>query len=79
MKMQSSKKIDLYVDFAAGVYLYEAQNPMPPSLTHCKSVQYAYSHREAGEGGKVKPERRLEGHNSQSWVKNTNMTCISSL
>ncbi len=33
--MSSSKKIDLYRDFAAGVYLSEAQNPIPPPLTHC--------------------------------------------
>jgi hypothetical protein len=31
--MSSSKKIDLKKDFAAGVYLSEAQNPInPPSL-----------------------------------------------
>ncbi len=28
---------------AAGVYLFEAQNPVPPLLT-----QYTYSHREGG-------------------------------
>ncbi len=34
--MSSSKKIDLERDFAAGVYLPEAQNPVTPSpLTHC--------------------------------------------
>ncbi len=31
--MSSSKKIDLHMDFAAGVYLSEAQNPIPPPPT----------------------------------------------
>jgi hypothetical protein len=31
--MSSSKKIDLSRDFAAGVYLSEAQNPIPPPQT----------------------------------------------
>jgi hypothetical protein len=62
--MSSSKKIYLCRDFAAGVYLSETQNPIPPSLTHCirvysVSVLYTYSHRE-GRGG-VQPDRRLEG------------------
>jgi hypothetical protein len=30
--MSSSKKIYLYRDFAAGVYLSEAQNPIPSPL-----------------------------------------------
>ncbi len=35
--MSSFKKIDLERDFAAGVYLPEAQNPVTPSpLTHCR-------------------------------------------
>jgi hypothetical protein len=32
--MSSSKKFDMLSDFAAGVYLSEAQNPIPPHLTH---------------------------------------------
>jgi hypothetical protein len=31
--MSSSKKIDLQMDFAAGVYLSEAQNPIPSPHT----------------------------------------------
>ncbi len=45
----------------------------------CKGT---YSQREGGKGGggRVEPERRLEGHSSQSWFDNTNRTdCISSL
>ena len=35
--MSSSKNIDLERDFAAGVYLPEAQNPVTPyPLTHCR-------------------------------------------
>jgi hypothetical protein len=45
--MSSSKRIDLYRDFAAGVHLSEAQN----SLYTC--VQYTYSHREEGRGGEM--------------------------
>ncbi len=42
--MSSSKKIDLERDFAAGVYLSEAQNPIPaPSLLHTVYV-YTSSH-----------------------------------
>jgi hypothetical protein len=37
------------MDFAAGVYLSEAQNPIPPyTLYTC--IQYTYSHREGREG-----------------------------
>jgi hypothetical protein len=32
------KKIDLSRNFAAGVYLSEAQNPNPTTLTHCIRV-----------------------------------------
>ncbi len=48
-KMSSSKKIDLWRDFASGVYLSEAQSPVPPppyKLYTC--IQYTYSHREGG-------------------------------
>ncbi len=52
--MSSSKKIDLWRDFAAGVYLSEAQNPMPPLHTeYCTCIQYTYSHREGGGGGEM--------------------------
>ncbi len=36
--MLSSKKIDLQRDFAAGVCLSEAQNPIPLPLTNCVLV-----------------------------------------
>jgi hypothetical protein len=50
--MSSSKEIDLLRDFAAGVYLYEAQNPIypPPPLHTVQLIQYTYSHREVGGG-----------------------------
>jgi|LakMenEpi03Aug12_release.lakeMendotaPanAssembly.Ray.scaffolds.fasta_scaffold503146_1 hypothetical protein len=39
LQMLSSKKIHLYRDFAAVVYLSEAQNPTPPPpITHCIRV-----------------------------------------
>ncbi len=54
--MLSSETIDMYRDFAAGVFLSEAQNPIPPPppLIHCirlYSIQYTYSHREGWGGG----------------------------
>jgi hypothetical protein len=63
------KKIDLKRNFAAGVYMSEARNPIQPPLTHCISVyKYTYSHRKGGEG---------QGQQSKI---GTNMTdCISSL
>ncbi len=57
--MSSSKKIYLERDFAAGVYLAEAQNPIPlppPPLhtvyvyTPVYTIQYTYSHSKGGEG-----------------------------
>jgi hypothetical protein len=56
------KKIDLYMDFAAGVSLSEAQNPMPPPLPYTlyMCIKYTYSHRKGGDGGRAEPERRLE-------------------
>jgi hypothetical protein len=82
--MSSSKEIDPYRGFAAGVYPSEAQEPhtLPPPLTHCicvYSIQYrTYSHREGR--GRVIPERRLEGQQFTKLGRNTNMTeCISSL
>ncbi len=40
--MLSSKKIDLYRDFAAGVFLSEAQNPIPPHPLHTVYVYTVY-------------------------------------
>jgi hypothetical protein len=60
--MSSSKKIDLYRDFAASVYLSEAQNPIPLfPLTHCMSVYSILIHTRKGGRGRVIPERRGEG------------------
>ena len=60
--MSSSKKIDVLRDFAAGVYLSEAQNPIPSPLDtlYTCTIQSTNSHREGG-GGRVEPERRIEG------------------
>jgi hypothetical protein len=59
--MSLSKKI--YMDFAAGVYLSEPQNPIPPPpplYTLYMCIQHTYSHMGGGDG-RVKPEKRLEG------------------
>ncbi len=56
--MFSSKQVHLQRDFAAGVYLSEAQNPLPP-ITHYKRVYRIITH--TGEGGRVESKRRLEG------------------
>jgi hypothetical protein len=46
---------------AAGVYLSEAQNLIPP-LIHCIYVYAVYLFTKGqGEGERVEPERRLEG------------------
>jgi hypothetical protein len=45
------------MDFAAGIYLSEAQNPIPPPLTYCILV-YSILIR---TGKKFKPEKRLDG------------------
>jgi hypothetical protein len=46
-----------------GVYLSEAQNPKPLSLTHCiyTCIQYILIHTGKREVGRVVPERRSEG------------------
>ncbi len=41
--MSSPNKIDLEMDFAAGVYLSEAQNPPPYTLYIYSFIQYTYS------------------------------------
>ncbi len=52
-------------DFAAGVYLSEAQNPISPlsplDTVYVYTIYYSISHREGGQGKRVEPERRLEG------------------
>jgi hypothetical protein len=65
------------MEFAAGVYLSEAQTPYPsPAYTlYIYFIQYTYSHREGGEGNQREGERgNSEEHRSHSWVENTNMT-----
>jgi len=47
--MSSSKKLTCKGDFAAGVYLSEAQNPIPP-LTYCIRVYSILIH--TGKGGR---------------------------
>ncbi len=63
----SFKKINLLRDFAADVYLSEAQNhitPPPPYTLHT-CIQYTYSHRKGGPGGELNhAERRGERGNS---------------
>ncbi len=64
------------MDFAAGIYLSEAQNP-PPAYILYTCIQYTYSHR---EGWESEPERRLEGQQFTKQGENTNMIdFISSL
>ncbi len=38
------------MDFAAGVYLSDARNPIPPYTVYTVYLQYTYSHREGGGG-----------------------------
>jgi len=53
--MSSSNKID----FAAGVYLSDAQNP-PPPLTHYINAYKILIHTGKWRRGRVEPERRGE-------------------
>jgi hypothetical protein len=75
--MSSSKKTDLWWDFAASVYLSEAQNPITPQpLEHCIRVYSILIHTgKEGELNQSDGERGITGeYRSQSWVENTNMT-----
>jgi hypothetical protein len=59
MQNVAIKKIYLEVDFAAGVYLSEAQNPIPPPLHTVYVYQvYVLIHTGNGRRGRVEPERR---------------------
>jgi hypothetical protein len=63
--MSSSKKIDLYKDFAAGVYLPEVQSPIPPLPHYIRyAVQYTYSHRERGRRGELNHRKGRRGNSS---------------
>jgi hypothetical protein len=67
---------------AAGVYLSEAPDPLPPPCYTLYEYMYlcTYWHSEGGGGGLDEPVRRLEGRWFTRGVENTNMTdCISSL
>jgi hypothetical protein len=63
--MSSSKKIALYSDIAAGVYLSEAQNPIsppPPYTLHSVYVYIVYLLTQGrGRGRESEPEGRLKG------------------
>ncbi len=69
------------MDFAAGVYRSEAQNPIPPPLTHCIVYTVYLFAREGGQGRRELNQREGErGKSSQSWVENTSISdYISSL
>ncbi len=64
-KCRHLKKIPVKGLCATGVYLSEAQNPIPPPPPHthtlCRCIQYNLFTQEGGEGGRVEPERRLKG------------------
>jgi hypothetical protein len=71
----SSKKIVLLSDFAAGVYLSEAQNPIPPPLNTVYVCTANLFTQGRGEGGRVEPERRGEGATGESKV--TKLGCVT--
>jgi hypothetical protein len=58
--MSSSKRIDLQGDLAADVYLSEAQNAIPLPYTVYVYTVYLFTQGRGG-GGRIEPERRLEG------------------
>ncbi len=57
--MSSSKKIDLYRDFAAGVYLSEAPNPITPPLYTLYTCIMLQIHK--GKGGRRGDLNQREG------------------
>ncbi len=60
--MSSYKKIDLLRNFAAGVYLSEAQNPIPPPPLHTVYVYKVYLFSQGREeGGELNQREGLEG------------------
>jgi hypothetical protein len=82
-KCRHLKFVHLYRDFAADVYLSEAQDPIPPPLTHCVcgySILIHTGKGNGGGGGGLNQREGERGNSSRSWIENTNMTdCISSL
>ncbi len=80
--MSSSKKLNF--DFAAGVYLSEAQNPEPqtppPYTLYTCTVYDILIPTGKGGGRELNQREGKRGISSQSWIENSNMTdCISSL
>jgi hypothetical protein len=77
------KKIYLQGDFAAGIYLSEAQNPITPPPPYTLHTVYVYPVNlfiRGRGGGRLNQREGAKGNSSQSWVENTYMTdCISSL
>jgi hypothetical protein len=63
--MSSSKKIYQQIDFAAGVYLSETQNPIHPHITHCICVYSILIL--TGKGG-VETEKRVQGQQGRIQV-----------
>ncbi len=61
-KMSSSKKLTCKGTVPHVFICMRAQNPIPPPpLTHCKRVYIILYLFTKGGGGRVEPERRLEG------------------
>ncbi len=70
------------MDFAAGVYLSEAQNPIPPPLTHCICTckRYTFYTGKWGKGG-GESQRGLQGRvqsTKLSWKYARNIQTINS-
>jgi hypothetical protein len=71
--MSSSEKIDLSMEFAAGVYLSEAQNPKPSSPLHIVyyTVYLCTQGRGGGELNQREKKRGATGENTdhKAWLK----------
>ncbi len=71
--MSLSKKIDLYRDFAAVVYLSEAHSPpmtpLPPSLAHCMRVYCILIHEGKGGGRELTREKVRGATVHKTWLK----------